>query len=395
MSVVDGFRVALTLGATANLSSYYVLPAGGTQPRQLQALFADRVNVKDFGATANGSSNDTAAIQAAINYAAANAKAVWFPAGNYSVGTLTWAPNVPLIGDGQLSSILYSRSASQTILSYTATADRIMGSISGLGFIAGTNLGKAISVRGTNASARASYLTIQDCYFGSFATAVDLYLCANVFLINLTALVSAVGYSIDTCADVDAVNCRAQLGSGYGFVVSDVGGFGASGEGVRLLNCTTNGQAGGLSITNQNWGSAAGCSFTTTTQTAVTIVNGSAWKFTNCEFASSVVTVNGVTVDAASDNIQIANSFFALSQTGLVLGGTQMTVVGNSFTGNAVNDIGITGTKCIVSNNNCLSPVANIVESGSANYNIIGQNIVDVSVTAIGANTITPNNLVA
>ena len=54
MTAIDGFRVALTMGATANLSSYYVLAAGATQPRQLQALFADTVNVKDFGAVGDG-----------------------------------------------------------------------------------------------------------------------------------------------------------------------------------------------------------------------------------------------------------------------------------------------------------------------------------------------------
>jgi len=47
------------------------------------------VNVLDFGATGDGSTDDTAAIQAAINYAATtNSGKVYFPAGHYIVTTL-------------------------------------------------------------------------------------------------------------------------------------------------------------------------------------------------------------------------------------------------------------------------------------------------------------------
>jgi hypothetical protein len=43
------------------------------------------VNVLDFGATGDGSTNDTAAIQAAIDFASASGKSVYFPAGTYSI----------------------------------------------------------------------------------------------------------------------------------------------------------------------------------------------------------------------------------------------------------------------------------------------------------------------
>jgi hypothetical protein len=84
MTAIDGFRVALTLGATANLSSYYVLAAGATQPRQLQALFADTVNVKNFGALGDGVTDDTAAFVAAAA-ALPNGGELFVPAGIYMV----------------------------------------------------------------------------------------------------------------------------------------------------------------------------------------------------------------------------------------------------------------------------------------------------------------------
>jgi len=43
------------------------------------------VNVLDFGATGDGSTDDTLAIQSAIDLASATGKTVYFPAGTYSV----------------------------------------------------------------------------------------------------------------------------------------------------------------------------------------------------------------------------------------------------------------------------------------------------------------------
>src|SRR5271169_3280149 len=51
------------------------------------------VNIKDpqFGATGNGTTDDTAAIQAAIDYASAhNSSAVYCPVGTYKVSSTIW-----------------------------------------------------------------------------------------------------------------------------------------------------------------------------------------------------------------------------------------------------------------------------------------------------------------
>ena len=59
------------------------------------------VNVLDYGATGNGVTDDTAAIQAAIDYASANSKTVYFPAGTYKI-----VPATPQVWEG--SGTLYA-----------------------------------------------------------------------------------------------------------------------------------------------------------------------------------------------------------------------------------------------------------------------------------------------
>ena len=61
------------------------------------------VNVKDYGATGDGSTDDRAAIQSAINAA----RVVFFPAGSYKVGAAltVWHSNSALIGHESLPQI--------------------------------------------------------------------------------------------------------------------------------------------------------------------------------------------------------------------------------------------------------------------------------------------------
>ncbi len=65
------------------------------------------VNVKDYGATGNGSTDDAAAIQSAVAAVTGTGGTVYFPPGTYKVGTsIVPANNVALIGSGVGSAVI-------------------------------------------------------------------------------------------------------------------------------------------------------------------------------------------------------------------------------------------------------------------------------------------------
>jgi hypothetical protein len=69
---------------TLLLEQGLVTATGSTTTRTLATRFGEQVNVKDFGAVGDGIADDTAAIQAAIDYAGANNKqSIYMPGGTY------------------------------------------------------------------------------------------------------------------------------------------------------------------------------------------------------------------------------------------------------------------------------------------------------------------------
>ena len=88
------------LGAAANSSQYlsYVNVGTSAVSRALNARINDVYSVKDFGATGNGTTDDTSAIQAALN----TGKIIYFPSGTYKItSTLTMTTSYGgIIGDG-------------------------------------------------------------------------------------------------------------------------------------------------------------------------------------------------------------------------------------------------------------------------------------------------------
>jgi len=99
----------------------------------LNAMYTDLggpVNVKTFGATGGGVTDDTAAIQAAIDYAEALVPpkaAIYIPGGNYLVSaTLTVSgSNLSIVGDGVNSSTLTRTTDYGSTLLFDASTDYI------------------------------------------------------------------------------------------------------------------------------------------------------------------------------------------------------------------------------------------------------------------------------
>ena len=92
--------------------------AGGAQGAVGAQGASNIVNVKDYGATGDGSTDDRAAIQSAINAA----RVVFFPAGSYKVGAAltVWHSNSALIGHESLPQI----KVVGTCLLYTSPSPR-------------------------------------------------------------------------------------------------------------------------------------------------------------------------------------------------------------------------------------------------------------------------------
>ena len=93
----------VTLPISSNSVTY--LPAGtGAVATTVQAKLREIVSVKDFGAVGNGTTNDSVAIQAALD----TGKSVYVPQGTYLVGTALQLKTTSqmVFGDGQQSVLL-------------------------------------------------------------------------------------------------------------------------------------------------------------------------------------------------------------------------------------------------------------------------------------------------
>lgn len=88
-----------------DISNRYVKANGSTTQRTLGERFADVVNVRDFGAIGNGTTDDTAAFSAA-GEAAIEGGTVYVPAGTYVLGGRIFTKPVNFVGAGQGATIL-------------------------------------------------------------------------------------------------------------------------------------------------------------------------------------------------------------------------------------------------------------------------------------------------
>ena len=69
----------------ANLGGGFIQAGTGAVQRTVESKLQDMVSVRDFGAVGDGVTNDTAAIQAAVNYAISANKIVYAPSGTYLI----------------------------------------------------------------------------------------------------------------------------------------------------------------------------------------------------------------------------------------------------------------------------------------------------------------------
>lgn len=199
----NGFTVfsAPNLPFEDSSDNQYFLQAGsGAVQRTVQSKLRDVVSVKDFGAVGDGVADDTAAIQAAINYCTSlsnRKQTLYFPANNagayYKItSTLTISGRLNIVGDGEFSTIIYADgfSAGQYILDF----DNLAGSGIEFGGV------QQITIRGSNTNANgvrlknASYWTFKNVQLRTLT--VGIYITGTRCFSNFFEQVS--GYAISS-----------------------------------------------------------------------------------------------------------------------------------------------------------------------------------------------------
>lgn len=99
----------------------YTATGTGAVSRTLQSKLGDRVSVKDFGATGDGITDDTAAIQAAMDAH----KSIFIPRGNYVVKDLVVQGNHEITGESMLGTVLLVTTANSAAFSIATAISHI------------------------------------------------------------------------------------------------------------------------------------------------------------------------------------------------------------------------------------------------------------------------------
>ena len=110
----------VAVGSSANVS--FITAGTGANATTVQAKLRTMISVKDFGATGDGSTDDTTAINNAL--VAASGNSLYFPAGTYICTTLSVYSNTALIGAGAGATMIKAKSSlggSAALLTTAAT----------------------------------------------------------------------------------------------------------------------------------------------------------------------------------------------------------------------------------------------------------------------------------
>lgn len=183
--VVTMDQVSLTaLNALFPLS---IIATGSVTSRSLALRFADITNVKDYGATGDGITDDTAAIVLAI----AVGGIVFFPAGTYIVTSFSVTTSMILTGVGRTSIIKQKASTVAHMITVSGTSPRVLVqhlTIDGnTASQAAQSTNRSLYFSSTGTSTNPSSLEVSSCTFinGNYA---DIYALTDTVLSTLDYL---------------------------------------------------------------------------------------------------------------------------------------------------------------------------------------------------------------
>lgn len=224
------FTTAQTLSSGVTDASLvtYDPPFTGSVPTNVEEKLSEIVSVKDFGAAGDGVTDDTAAIQAAINAVGTNlGGTITFPSGTFKISATLTIPysNVVLMGNGSGSShdVVSQTASTATRLLWDGAVGGTMVSVyspSGAGNIKLTGCGISQIMFDSNISSSGAAIGLeiksQNCgqysqlFFLEFSTA-----CVSM------DVVATLGEAKDPQQNIfDTIICRQFLTTGSCFVFS-------------------------------------------------------------------------------------------------------------------------------------------------------------------------------
>lgn len=250
LALLGTLNVAGLLTAAGTVQAGFFVGDGSQLTNVKSAGWA---SVKDFGAIGNGTADDTASIQNAVN--SANSTAVWFPPGSYKItSTIVLRAGTSLLGTGNASQIV-AATLNMTMFSFGGPVAHI--DANGLFLTTSVAAGGVIGFKFTTAD----FTRITNCTFAGLLSNITydrgtFHMVANCLSLG-TATPNNKAGSLNILSSIDtgyvfAVKVTNYIVKNIGNGVQSPAVYVRRGVGVHLVNIDVNDMGGATAVLFEN-----------------------------------------------------------------------------------------------------------------------------------------------